>query len=129
MNILILDDDSARHRKFAGALKKHNVWHAKTYEEFAHKLGKHPMDVVYLDYDLDLEEPDFSIGVDGNGHRRSMTGEDAARLLGGLPSDKKPRLVVIHSLNDQGAELIKHALKTGKIDYLRRSYREIFPKK
>lgn len=89
MRVLILDDEKYRHEVFAAEYDaEHAVYHAYTYEEFVSLLDS-DYDVIFLDHDLGSE----------------ATGVDAAKAL--VDSGRKPRMVIIHSLNPSGASKIR----------------------
>jgi hypothetical protein len=127
MNVLILDDDDRRHDTFAAALRRFEVRHARSFAEFKHAIEKERAEVIYLDYDLDLRYPDFSIGASLTGRRKSLTGEDAARLLTKLPKERRPKRVIIHSKNRAGSERIAEVLGEAGIPFRRYAYDELFP--
>lgn len=127
MIVLILDDDDRRHAAFAKALQRFRVLHARSYVEFEDVIRRERAEVVYLDYDLDLRYPDFSIGTSLTGRRKSLSGEDAARLLCKLPEDRRPSRVIIHSKNKEGSKKIAEILASSGIPHRRYAYDILFP--
>ena len=101
MNILILEDDPARMRKFKMNLIGHIIYHAKTPREAISFLRSKTIDVLFLDHDLagtGLPEPS------GPG-----TGYEVAVWLEEHP-EFKPKQIVLHSLNPSGRARMKQAL-------------------
>lgn len=90
--ILILDDDSARHRAFKQGLIGAHTHHVTTVTEFCAALQRHAPHIIFLDHDLSDHGTPPEIAGDGL---------QAARFLAGRSRLAKP-LVVIHSLNGVG---------------------------
>lgn len=138
MNVLILDDDPARIpvlqryilQWFApGSLMnpgrepiRFGVAH--TLSGFVQAIrsnlsaaGRRPWDVVFLDRDLHLLQPEERVG----GARAS--GEHAASILSTMPGSLQPRLVVVHSLNQLGARRMMRKMLAAGLHALRKPYR------
>ena len=103
MRILVLDDDSQRHRWFDAHIEAHDsVWSAK---EARGALQDNPRyDLVFLDHDL---AEDYSVIP-------AVWGEDGrtvARFIAELPAHKRPVMVHIHSSNPGGAIEMEAILK------------------
>lgn len=91
VRVLVLDDDSRRHRWFDAHIEAHDsVWSAK---EARRALQDNPRyDLVFLDHDL---AEDYSVVP-------AVWGEDGravARFIAELPREKRPGRVHIHSSN------------------------------
>ena len=111
MQVLILDDDEARHEGF-----KHAYWHLKLRHVYSHPeavgaLEQGPWDVAFLDHDLGLERQGTK---DTTG--REHTGFDTAKFIVEMPVDKRPKIVVVHSWNPIGALQMYQLLKEAKIE-------------
>ena len=91
MRILVLDDDARRHEWFDALLTGHlSVWSA---EEARRALADNPRyDLVFLDHDLavDYAEVPAVWGEDGR---------TVARFIAGMPAERRPARVHIHSSN------------------------------
>lgn len=98
MRFLFLDDEPARHRAFAARSGRHEVV-AVSDPLIAIGLlqadgGR--FDVAFLDRDL--------------GH--VLTGENVAVAMARLPSDKRPKRVVVHSQNKLGGDSMERTLRS-----------------
>ena len=101
MQILILDDDPERHDYFRKTLTGHMTMHTSTYRGAVLMLSSMPrFDVAYLDRDLN----DWgSVSKDERGNK--LTGEDVADfIVNELPEQQRPKQVVVHSQNEDGAQ-------------------------
>lgn len=96
MRILILDDEEVRHTGFSKMLPGHDLTHVYSYEESVVALEGAQFDIAYLDHDL-------GVGC-------AETGYDVAMFIAGMPEDKRPAKVVIHSHNPIGARRMGQAL-------------------
>lgn len=117
MRYLILDDEDHRHQLFETVLGQGCV-HAYRFKEFQSALAAcTPQTCILLDHDLDLlmDSDQDENGVD-------FTGLDAARLVVALPIHARPRLVLVHSLNDEGAEEMVRVLREARIPVIRRAF-------
>lgn len=109
MRILILDDQKARHDRFAIRLQDQEVTHAYLFSEFTAALNGPPFDVVYLDHDLgDAINQERYPTMYGS---RDYDGRDAAEAIAALPVESRPRTIVIHSWNAYGASAM-HVILT-----------------
>lgn len=131
MKILILDDDQERHRVFAGYFRgRGDVTHVVNFSEFSRQfVRKGPWDLVLLDYDLNLCQPEETVNVDGD--EVTATGEHAAMLiampwLSGLKGamKRRPPTVIVHSMNETGTKRILRVLENAGITAHRHRYRE-----
>jgi len=111
MRILILDDDEYRHMHFAKEYEGHKVTHAWTYTQFLNSLtNASPWDLIHLDHDLG----DMTMGdtyVDGWGNTREYNGQHAAQRICELDDATLPQLVIIQSVNPQGAVTMRSMLQ------------------
>ena len=123
LNILILDDDEARHRTFIAHLKQdHTLTHAWSSQEANSRLGRFSgestYDVVFLDHDLgEFDEP--SLG----------TGLHVAETMATMPLEHRPSLVVVHSHNPDGAKRMTVVLAAAGVNVVRESFSEKFVKR
>lgn len=114
MRILILDDNEDRHRVFAEKYFEHELVHAYGYYEATDALSKNgKFDLVHLDHDLgdfpQLHKPDREASMYGS---RELTGYDVAvYMFLDLPVHKRPDLVIVHSINPDGAHSIEMFLE------------------
>jgi hypothetical protein len=109
MKILFLDDMPVRHEAF---LRNHighsvdQVWDAKQAIE---RLNENVYDVACLDHDLaeehyeQFEAHEYSPG----------TGMDVVDYICVMPLEKRPKNVIIHSLNPRGVEMVNRLLDAG----------------
>ena len=105
MRILILDDDSGRHKVFNRKLIGHAVDNVFEAHEAIDLLKGDKYDIVFLDHDLGNK----SMVASGPG-----TGYEVAQWLRDNP-DKQPNQVVIHSFNPVGAKNIKAILQMATV--------------
>lgn len=101
MRVLILDDQQLRHEVFADRHEQDEVHHTFTYDRAIELLRSKPkFDVVYLDHDL----------------QEKATGYDAAKFIAErLPDDRKPGVVVVHTLNSACGDRMVQVLQAGGI--------------
>src|SRR5688572_10822365 len=88
MKILILDDDDARHRKFAHWFAGYDVTHTFTYRQFIQAYASGQFDYTLLDHDLNDCQYKSVTHIDGDNIEgytgpciKEMTGQDAARFI------------------------------------------------
>lgn len=107
MRILVLDDDDERHAAFRKYLEpEHEVYHTFTVEQTVNALiGEPVFDVAFLDHDLnDHQYKSTQSGGYGN---VSLNGFDVASFIARILSkDKRPKRVVVHSWNPDGAKMM-----------------------
>ena len=102
MNILILDDDLDRQKKFQKALyRADRLGQVTTASNCIWMLQAEHWDCLFLDHDLGGETY-----VDSN---NPNTGYQVARFLYVHP-DLKPKRIIIHSLNAVGAKAMQDLL-------------------
>jgi len=117
MRVLILDDDEQRHAGFRRMLIGVNQTHVYNYDEAVKALQGPRFDIAYLDHDLsDLA----ALGAPPAGER---TGTDVARYIAGMPSDRRPTQVIVHSYNVSGAIRMAFILHDAGVPVQRRPYR------
>lgn len=102
MKILILEDDPDRVKRFKSHLIEHDVTYTDDTKACIQLLNSDTFDAVFLDHDL------FGKTYVKSGEN---TGYEVAEWLGNNP-DKKPDLIIIHSLNGNGAKLMQEAIKS-----------------
>ena len=111
--ILFLDDMEARHKVFRMGNIGWDVTHVYTAEEAMKALSETVFDLASLDHDLSVETimlmPDKGKG----------SGYDVALFIAEMPEEKRPRTVVVHSLNPSGSIRMMDALE-GKVNKLLR---------
>jgi len=128
MNLLILDDEPARHTFYETRYgKMHHIRHTTRYLDFAKALGERRWDYIFLDRDLDNPEfaprPDRYRGLDGE--VRTYNGVDAAVLVGKLPRRLRPRGVVVQSINEVGSHDIAAVLQSFGVRFVREPFNEL----
>lgn len=123
MKILFLDDDPVRHRifrasieppfplwhrigcwrkrKIAPMFQNHCVFEIVTAIEVLQNEAR--LDIAFLDHDLNGQ-----IYVE----ERVGTGTEVAEFIAGMTPRARPKLVVVHSLNPQGAARMMDILKS-----------------
>jgi CheY-like chemotaxis protein len=99
MKILILEDETYRQDIFAKRLDGTDFTIVFTAEDCISLLEQQKWDILFLDHDLDIEQPIINPG----------TGYEVACWLESHP-DYKPDSIVIHSLNPIGASKMLAAL-------------------
>lgn len=114
MRILVIDDEPARHKIFLKRLSHgNNVTIVTSYHSAVRELNKTGrFDLVYLDYDLD-EYSDSTIEF--GQYSKHHSGADAAAYMASLPEAKKPKRVIVHSLNPSRAPIMMAELESGGI--------------
>lgn len=107
MRILFLDDDFTRHETFAANVRGHDVDYVWTARDAitALSMSPEPFDIAFLDHDLDgkIYVPS------GPG-----TGFEVAEFIASMPAERRPKKVVCHSYNEDGANLMMHLLRRAK---------------
>jgi hypothetical protein len=114
MRILILDDEEMRHATYSSLYKGHEIAHVYRFKEFVSCLEHSPQwDLVHLDHDLgDASMADTYI--DGFGAPQSYNGFHAMLKLCELPTDSRPKQIIIHSVNPAGAQaMLKYSHSLG----------------
>lgn len=104
MRVLVLDDDDARHKKFAQWFAGLDVKHVYNLKTFLEAINTGKFEYIFLDHDL----YDF---VETNGQSRELTGQDAAKALCMLDPQSRPDKVIVHSWNPSGAESMMGILR------------------
>lgn len=115
LKILILDDDDIRHRNFHRMFEGHDIFHAYGYIEFQELLAQEsPFDIIQLDHDLGIcRTGDGYAGMYGN---KEYTGQDAARDVAALSSEKRPtKECNVHSWNGYGGNAMRETLRSAGI--------------
>jgi CheY-like chemotaxis protein len=110
MRILVLDDDLDRHDLFRKVLSRHKALLVQTVAACIEALKETKYDLVYLDHDLaDFCAENKIPGMYGS---QELTGVDVARFMANdLPIEQRPKEVVVHSWNPDGAKRIVDTLK------------------
>ena len=107
---MVLDDNVERHNAFDNCFNKDQVEHAWTYWDAVALLDSELFDLVYLDHDLnDFEHTSIAQCSWGD---RELTGVDIARFIAlELDVSKRPKRVIVHSWNPDGARLMVNILR------------------
>lgn len=100
MRILVLDDSKERITQFKKHLQNHDVWASLEAQEAIDLLDTQEWDLLFLDHDLEQKVMQPS---------NSESGYAVACWLERHPL-RKPKVVVIHSLNPVGAKKMYYAL-------------------
>lgn len=99
-NFLFLDDTDARHERFAEICKDLGVrvWHVRTASQAIRAIEGNRFDCVFLDHDLEDTCTD--------------TGQVVADFIAlHVLFDNRPKQVIIHSWNPEGAITMENVLK------------------
>jgi CheY-like chemotaxis protein len=101
---LVLDDERVRHEAFDAFLSgDYSIEHAWTYHEAIAMLKNEQFDIAYLDHDLNDFKGVSSMGS-GTYGSRELTGADVTRFIAReLEPTLRPKKVVVHSWNPDGA--------------------------
>jgi len=122
MNILFLDDDTARVSVFLElANGEHDVFVATTAEAAIRWLqGGLRFDIAFLDHDLeDQHYRDWLLGVSKESYQpHERTGLEVARHVCQMPEGLRPKLVVCHSFNPPARERMVQELRTAGVAVL-----------
>lgn len=100
--VLFLDDDPMRHRVIEEDCDRHAFTHVHTVEQAIQALAQKHFDIVCLDHDLD----GMTYVQSGKG-----TGFEVAEYMATGRMASKPQLVIVHSFNQVGAQLMLTVLK------------------
>jgi hypothetical protein len=90
LSILFLDDDPRRHEAFARQARGHRVDHVWYVDDALRLLREKRYDVAMLDNDLETEA-------------LQREGVEVARFIAGMPANRRPGAVLIHSWNRRRA--------------------------
>lgn len=113
MHILILDDVKYRHDAYDRLYEGHAVEHVYTYSACIEKLLERVWDLVHLDHDLGDFLPDGTAAdtyVDGWGKTCEYNGQHVAMRICELAAEKRPKSVIIHSINGPGGQAMQQLL-------------------
>lgn len=100
MRILFLDDNEERHRKVRQRFIGTVAVYVYNYKEAVAALNANePFNVAYLDHDLVEQTATVE-----------KTGYDVAKYITTMPPDRRPRQIVIHSLNEVGRQRMAETL-------------------
>lgn len=106
MKILFLDDMKIRHDSFLRNHIGHEVVQVWTADQARSALDKDVFDIACLDHDLaeehylQFETEEYSPG----------TGMDVVDHICAMPEEKRPKRVIVHSLNPRGVEMVNRLL-------------------
>jgi hypothetical protein len=106
--VLVLDDDPKRlewFRESVSTATGHAPTCCTTVDGFIRELGDHEFDVVFLDHDLCWQDAAYAERKHGNG-------KEAARYLAWMGFQ---RTVIIHSVNEDGADAMKGYLPHSRV--------------
>lgn len=109
MKVLVLDDEKCRHEAFQWRYADHEIHHAwnpiAAVALLAESVSRGaPFDLASLDHDLS--------------HHR-LTGQDVAWFIVNMPAAMRPREVIVHSWNPDGARAMV-AILAGHVGRLRK---------
>jgi hypothetical protein len=116
MNILILDDNQSRHNCYKRMYADDVVVSCLRYSTFKCLLTARRWDIVYLDHDLGDFVDGATTYVDGWGNAQAYTGYHAAIDIVQLDVDKRPKKVIIQSVNGVGSADMLRLLTRFDID-------------
>ncbi len=116
MRILVLDDDDERHESFRRYLARDNeVFHVFTVDgAITALIGEPVFDIAFLDHDLnDHHYKSEQTGGYGN---VKLNGFDVASFIAKiLAKEKRPKRVVVHSWNEDGAKMMHGVIEESGI--------------
>lgn len=115
MRILVLDDMKVRHEAFVRFYEGHDVVSTFTYRQFLICLNTQEWDLIHLDHDLG-DDRDADWYVDGWGKKREYNGMHAAMRICELDESKRPKQVIVHSVNNVGAPGMVQMLRKAGVD-------------
>lgn len=104
--VFFLDDDETRHRRFMRAAIGYDVTQAWEYESAVKALSENVFDVAYLDHDLSIEAAMGELVAD------EKTGTHVAEFIAGLPPERRPKFVIVHSFNPVGRMRMRSILQS-----------------
>jgi hypothetical protein len=113
MKILILDDQQLRHDTFARVYEGHEVVSCFKYSDYVSQLTQ-SWDLIHLDHDLG-DDTVADTYVDGWGKTQEYNGQHATMRLCELPDELKPKRVIIQSINNVAAPIMKDMLERAGI--------------
>jgi CheY-like chemotaxis protein len=97
MRILVLDDSLARHETFKKRLAGHDLTHVTTAAEAIKALNEQPQyDQAYLDHSLGETEAALN---PGKAPHELPTGMHVVDHMKSLPTEKRPKLCIVHSMD------------------------------
>ena len=106
--VLVLDDDPKRLEWFRDSAHKatgHTPKCCTTVDDLVQELEENEFDVVFLDHDLCWQDAAYSERKHGNG-------KEAARYLAWMGFKG---MVIIHSVNEDGAKAMKTYLRQARV--------------
>lgn len=113
MRILFLDDMRVRHDEF-NPPAEHELWRAWNGEQALKLVAEKTFDVMFLDHDL--ADDHYDEHRTGNrGFSQSVSGTEVAKAIAELPSDRRPKFVVVHSWNSIGGPRMRRILQDAGI--------------
>ena len=115
VRILILDDTPYRHEVFARLYEGHEITSCYSYFGYLEALRSSPWDLVHLDHDLGNDSVADTY-VDGWGNTRQYNGSHAAMRICELDDDKRPKEVIIQSVNPSGAQGMLQMLQRANVN-------------
>lgn len=104
MKILILEDSEERMNWFRKKLDG-EIDHATKPDKAIEFLQSNEYDLILLDHDLEVYHYDYDVNCD------KTTGLCVAKWLGENPTNNESAQIIIHSMNNNGAQRMFHALK------------------
>jgi hypothetical protein len=126
MRILILDDNSERHKIFKQFYLGHKVTHVYYYSDCIQELKKGGWDIVHLDHDLGEEVNDADTLVDSWGSQRLLTGLDVVRWMIDYPVKNLAKKVIVHSVNPVGGQKMQEELVQSGFDSILRPFNDYY---
>ncbi len=116
--LLFLDDDRTRHREFLLSVGRCVVTQAYTAEQAVRQINQTVYDAVFLDHDLSFDD----CMCDPSEPTTAPTGLTVAEHIAELPPEKRPGVVIIHSMNPPGARAMESALQRAGVTVVRLSF-------
>lgn len=126
LRVLILDDMQVRHDAFARIYSECEIKHTYTYSQFVSLLSTEKWDIIHLDHDLG-DECDPDTYVNGWGETVEYNGMHAVRRVCELSEDRRPKQVIVHSINVSRAPIMVQDLQSAGISAVWEPFAEPTP--
>lgn len=107
--VLFLDDMQPRHDVFKKQTIGVLVTHVYNAQDAITALDSEVFDVASLDHDLSLEAI-LTLPEAGASNKGEWSGYDVALHIASMPEDKRPKRVILHTLNPAGRDRMAAAL-------------------
>ena len=102
MKIFLLDDSMKRLLRFRRAFHPHSITHSASAAEAIERLAGERFDLICLDHDLTEHDTDWIA---------TGSGFEVAKFLGSQDTPNNDAMIVVHTMNPSGGELMMNALQ------------------